>query len=446
MSRINASALIEEAEEAGLVQPEVPIVDAYYDSNRKEFVMRNGSGRWLSHPGRQFSMLLKTSKVAPGNPEAENIMAGIIDTRDVAYTGSLAGHPAGFYEANGVRMLVTEGPRIIAPKEGPWPTACRLIEGLLGADPEHGETQVLTFLLWLKSAYESIASGTWRPGQVLALAGPIGCGKSLLQRLVTECIGGRAADPFRYLSGATQFNRELFGAEHLVVDDAQASTDYRTRMQMASHLKTIAVGRDHSCHGKGRDAVNLRPLWRCSLSLNDEGECLLVLPPLRADIKDKLHLLKCYSPSVPFPTETPDAQAEYWQRLVGELPALLYHCRQLVPPSDRIDPRFGVQAFHHPSLVLALEEQAPEIVLLELLDLELWRDPTTTRWEGTARDLEAELLRDGSKVREQTRKLLTWGHACGTYLGRLAKNQPERVENDRDNSKRGWIIKKCVSR
>ena len=437
MSRIEADATTMDTS-----PPPFPM-DAYYDAAKKEFVMRNDAGRWLSHPRTQFAMLLKTSGIATTRDESALLMSQIINLRDVHYTGSLAGHQAGFYEANGVRMLVTEGPRILVPAPGEWPTICRLVEGLLGADPDHGDLQLATFFYWLKSGFESVASGQWRPGQILALAGPIGCGKSLLQRLITECLGGRVADAFRYLSGGTQFNRDLFGAEHLVIDDAQASTDFRTRMQMAAHLKALAVGREHQCHGKGRDAVNLRPLRRCSVSLNDEGECLLVLPPLRADIADKIHLLRCSSPSEPFPTETAEAQAAYWQQLVSELPAFLHHCLQINPPKDRVDTRFGVQAFHHPALVLALEEQAPEVVLLELLDLELWREEGKMEWEGTARELEAKLLGQSSNVREQARRLLAWPTACGTYLGRLAKNQPERVEQDREPQKRGWIIRKA---
>ena len=421
---------------------QAPAVEAYYDASKKEFVMRNAQGRWLSHPSRQFAMLLAVMGIAPDRFSGEIIMAEIIDTRDVAYTGSLAGHPAGYYAANGVRMLVTEGPRILTPQAGDWPTIRRLVDGLLGADEDHGEVQVATFYYWLRSAFESISRGQWRPGQVLALAGPIGCGKSLLQRLITECLGGRASDAFRYLSGSTQFNRDLFCSEHLTIDDAQASTDFRTRLAMAAHLKEIAVGRDHSCHGKGRDAVNLRPLWRCSISLNDEGECLLVLPPLRADIADKLHLLKCSSPRDPFPTATPEEMSDYWARLLSELPAFLHHCCQVEPPHGRIDQRFGIRAFHHPALVLALEEQAPEVVLLELIDMEIWRGTTDSEWEGTARDLESILMAADSKVREQARRLLTWSQACGTYLGRLAKNQGDRVEPDRTPTRRSWIIKR----
>jgi hypothetical protein len=414
-------------------------VDAFYDATRKEFVMQNAGQRWLCHPPRQFAMILRTNGIP--SAQTDSIMVNIINTRDVQYTGRLAGHPAGFYQSNGVRMLVTEGPSLPAPADGSWPTIGKLITGLLGSDREHGELQVHTFLYWMRSAYEAVSSGKWRPGQILALAGPPACGKSLLQRIITECIGGRAADAFRYLSGGTQFNRDLFEAEHLVIDDAQASTDFRTRMQTAAHLKALAVSRDHSCHGKGRDAVNLRPLWRCSISLNDEGECLLVLPPLRADIADKIHIFRCASPAEPFPTSSPELMASFWDKLVSEIPAFLKHCLGIEPPAGRIDARFGIRAFHHPALVSALEEQAPEVALLELIDQELWRDQTLSHWEGTARDLESALLASDSKVREQTRRLLTWSTACGTYLGRLAQ-QGDRVESVRDTQKRSWVIVK----
>lgn len=421
--------------------PESP-VDAYYDASRKEFALRNERGRWLSHSATQFAMLLRHDGIATKERPAEVIIAELINTRDVSYVGSLAGRPAGFYEANGIRMLVTEGPRVPEARAGEWPALRGLLDGLLGADREYGGIQLQTFFCWMRSAYEAVARGKWRPGHVLALAGPRNCGKSLLQRLITECLGGRAADAFRYLNGATEFNRELFGAEHLFVDDAQASTDFRTRMQMAAHLKALSVGRDHQCHGKGREAVNLRPVWRCTLSLNDEGECLLVLPPLRTDIADKIHIFRCSAPAEPFPTRDMDGMEGYWNQLVSELPAFLEHCGRAEPPPGCHDTRFGFAAFHHPALVAELESQAPEVVLLELLDLELWRDVTVTEWEGTARDLEAVLVDPSSKVRDQARRLLGWASACGTYLSRLALNQPDRVAMDRSAQRRSWIIRK----
>jgi hypothetical protein len=40
-------------------------VDAYYDSGRKEFILRNSAGRWLSHTADGFRMLVKENGIAP---------------------------------------------------------------------------------------------------------------------------------------------------------------------------------------------------------------------------------------------------------------------------------------------------------------------------------------------------------------------------------------------
>src|SRR5204862_7823749 len=82
---------------------------------------------------------------------------------------------------------------------------------------------------WLKVAYEALRAGVWRPGPALALAGPRNCGKSLLQQLITLILGGRSAKPYRYMRGGTEFNADLFGAEHLCIEDEHCSTDIRSR-------------------------------------------------------------------------------------------------------------------------------------------------------------------------------------------------------------------------
>ena len=45
-----------------------------------------------------------------------------------------------------------------------------------------------------------------------------------------------------------------------------------------------------------------------------------------------------------------------------------------------------------------------------------------------------------SKVGFESRKLLEWNNATGTYLGRLAKKHPNRVHAQRTNSSREWTI------
>jgi Domain of unknown function (DUF3854) len=81
----------------------------------------------------------------------------------------------------------------------------------------------------------------FRVGQALTLAGPKDCGKSLLQDLFTVMFGGRAAKPHRYMSGTTPFNGELFGSEHLVMEDDEPSTDIRARRNFGTKIKEIAL-------------------------------------------------------------------------------------------------------------------------------------------------------------------------------------------------------------
>jgi hypothetical protein len=103
---------------------------------------------------------------------------------------------------------------------------------------------------WVKIAYEALRKGLWRGGPAMALAGPRGCGKSLLQNLFTEILGGRSAKPYRYMSGGTQFNADLFGPEHLMIEDEHSSTDIRSRRAFGSNIKQFTSNHTQSCHGK----------------------------------------------------------------------------------------------------------------------------------------------------------------------------------------------------
>jgi len=55
--------------------------------------------------------------------------------------------------------------------------------------------------------------------------------------------------------------------------------------------------------------------------------------------------------------------------------------------------RYGVAHFHHPELLDALDGLAPERELLDLIDMELWRNQAIPQvWEGTATELYSALI------------------------------------------------------
>ena len=100
--------------------------------------------------------------------------------------------------------------------------------------------------------------------------------------------------------------------------------------------------------------------------------------------------------------------------------------------------RFGVRHFHHPTLIAALDDMSPERRFLALIDTALKEKDHAGHWTGTATELERMLSE--SAVAYESRRLLNWNNAAGTYLGRLAKKLSNRVEAQRTNNSRQWTI------
>ena len=122
---------------------------------------------------------------------AEKVIEHLVQWRTIDYAGPLSGRDEGFIKENGTRVLVTKTAKPIEPKPGPFPTIRAIIAGLLGGG-EHGERQIATFYGWLHFAVDSLTKRLHQPGQALALAGERDTGKSLLQQIITEILGGRA--------------------------------------------------------------------------------------------------------------------------------------------------------------------------------------------------------------------------------------------------------------
>lgn len=422
-------------------------LEAYYDEPRRHYIVKNQSNRWLRLDRTQVKNRLRMRgykpKVNKGEPlsECDREILKIEETMDVKYAGSLAGKKEGFYEEGGIRMLITAEPKMLEPKEG----KCVVIDAFLNklfADDEHD--QVVYFLAWLKIAYESIINQEYRPGQALVIPGPRNCGKSFLQRIITVFLGGRAAKPYQFMVGQTNFNADLFEAEHLIIEDDQPQTDIRSRRNFGSKIKEFTVNRDHRLHAKGRDAVLLSPLWRMSISLNDEPENLLILPPLDESIQDKLIILRAVSGAIPEATSQGDYN-RIWDDIEAELPHLAHQLLNWEIPEEIRDTRYGVKHFHNPKIVRELVSQAPEMHLLELIDAHLLL--SDAEWSGSSEGLKTELMNKEGACGYESKKLLTWHRAAGTYLGRLEKLFPRRISRRRiDNGARSeWTIKNEAS-
>jgi hypothetical protein len=436
------------------------IVEAYYDSGRRCYWTTNSRGSWMEINEQSLRRLLKKSGFCAICREGERLsevdqrLSEIQLEHDVAYAGPLAGHRSGVFECYGNRILVTTSPNLTEPKPGDWPTLSRFLENILVGGPHDQRCYLYG---WLKLSYEALRAERLRPAPVMGIAGPRNSGKSLLQNLFTIIFGDRVAKPYRYMSGHTDFNGELFGAEHLMVEDEAPSTDLRSRRALGAHIKAFTVNQTQSCHVKNRQALTLAPFWRVSISVNDEPENLMILPPIsdaeNDSLGDKIILLRANLAEMPMPTETLEQREHFWQTLVSELPAFLHFLLEWEMPQGIRHPRYGMKTWHHPELLVALDALAPETRLLSLIDEVLFTDREDNdghfiarsrakdSWQGTAEELES-LLRSHPTYGYEAQKLFSWPTACGTYLGRLAKRFPKRVESDRSSDARRWILRR----
>lgn len=425
--------------------------EAFYDTAKKEFLIQDIRGCWIGLAETQFKRVLRQKGISPRvdektglSPQDEAILHYQQD-RNVMWAGPLAGYRTGFLESGGTRVLVTTSPCILESVEGDWSMLRSVIEGVLGDG--NGE-QVSYFLAWLKIGYEALRAGKCQPGQAIVFVGEHCCGKSLIQQLITVVLGGRTAKPYQMMVGASAFNADLFGAEHLMIEDEFPSSDIRARRAFGSQIKSLTVNVDQRLHAKHRDALTLRPFWRLSVSLNDEPENLQVLPPVDDSLADKMILLKAVRHPMPMPTATAAERAAFWECLVSEVPAMLGYLVGMEIPAEFRSERFGVKHFHHPEILQKLDEVAPEFRLLALIDTVLFGGTDTGLVkverpgvvEATAEEIERVLTIQYSGCEHEARRLFSWNNACGTYLGRLAKRLPDRVQQLRTSTVRRWRI------
>ena len=409
-----------------------PLDDLHYDPNSGQWWTRNAWGDYAQINGERVRTLFTESGVSPTKDQTgasdvdRELLRRTRDTR-IRYAGSVAGHQAGLYG----KVLVTDS---VAPLPAVPGDSARLqtyLHNLL----DQNDDQYWRLIFWLALRRQAVLTGTWRASQALALVGPAACGKSFVQaQVITKLLGGRIAKPYRYMSGATEFNGDLFASEHLCISDEAPGRDIHSRRSLGSHIKSMLFDIDQSCHPKNRQAITLRPIWAMSISLNDEPENLQVLPPLDPSLMDKLIILRCVRHPLPWPG--PEIQV-LREIIDTELSAFAHYLDGLTVPEHLVEPRCGLKAYQHPAILEELMQLSPEHQLIGLIDTAIFENEFLT-WRGTAADLET-LLRDSKYSREADR-LFRFNTACGVYLARLHEQDPERFKRTKSKNKIRWAI------
>jgi hypothetical protein len=327
----------------------------------------------------------------------------------------------GYYRINSEPILVTTSPIVIDPKNGEYPIITDILCNLFG------EKQLAYFLSWLKVAYVTLCAGELRKGQALFLCGEHDCGKSFVQNyIITPILGGREAFPYKYLNGDTQFNSELFAAEHLVLDDDVPFTDQKARRRFGTYIKSVTASDKTPCFTKFHTPLTLSPFWRLTVSTNDEPENLMIIPILDHSLSDKVMLFHAKKHPMPMPTRSDQERQTFRLAIAEELPAFCDALMRFPVPEEIQDDRYGVKSYQNPRILELVNEIQPENKLLELIDQEIFGMGGIDPWSGTATKLESALR--GGSLKEQASKLFYAGNVCGILLTRLSKQPLSRVQ------------------
>src|SRR5688572_21840534 len=197
-----------------------PFFPAYFDHRKGRYLMETKHG-WAQFSKEDLQLYLLNLDLVASRAKGEisDIEWQIlrIQTHNkIDHAGPVAGHKKGLVTMGGSRVLVTQSYEDLVPVNTPWPL---LSEFLTALSDRINPKQKPIFFSWCQGYLKALRAGIFMPGQALVLAGPHQCGKSFLQNRLTRLFGGRSANPWPYLSEATEFNSELFGAEHLQVED-----------------------------------------------------------------------------------------------------------------------------------------------------------------------------------------------------------------------------------
>ena len=425
------------------VVAEIPM---HYYAAKGQWFFPNGAGGFSRLKDTQAATMLaehglsRNNKDEFGNTPCDRAMMWLIQNKAVAYAGLLAGYTAGLHDLNGADVLVTESPKFIHPKNGSFNTILKFLTTLF-RDAEHSQYGV--FCQWLAECYRAYFArmteeGPWvfQHCPIMGLFGDSGCGKSALIKLIIEpLLGGKRADPLKFLNEG-KFNKDLFSASLLVLDDKAAAANLEERRMRVGALKSLLWDQDQRMEGKGADALDLtiQPFWRLVIAGNP-GPGYNILPTLDKSLRDKMILLHCVqAEGLP---ETNEERAAWSKKIQQELPAFAYSLMKF-RAEGKLDPRTGCVNFWHPTITGALMELQPEMRLLEMIDnLNLIGDDAPL-WEGSASEFEQAMRgldrdEEGHKSGMMDRMFYN-GQRAGAMLTELSEQTRRVIKTNRGNT------------
>lgn len=405
--------------------------DIFYDAPCGKYLVKIGKSFFTF--GRKGPVVTGlTRHFAPEYKKAQDLAVAAttaIASREldgaVQWAGSIAGHRRGLAkDSNGLPILIT------SQAEAPEPIAgnSEILTGIL-TEAFSNTVALQVFMSWMATRYRAVREHVHVPSPMLVLAGEVNSGKSLIAWIISQLLGGRTANPYAAWTGGILWNDDLVGSELLLVDDCVGSTDIRARRNFGASFKEAIYPHVIQLRKRNVSSLAVRPVWCVVVCCNDTPESMQIIPPLDADLLDKVALLHVDRIALPIETSSPAGRAELQRKIQNELPAFADQLMNWETPTELRDSRSGVLAWRDPDLAEAVDTNSPARRLEGILDAALvdhgiWHDVPC---ELTSAQIEARLLEIGSPVRDQAKTLFSWHGACGVALAKLARSESQHV-------------------
>ena len=339
----------------------------------------------------------------------------------VQWSGAIAGHRQGLAkDSNDLPILITSEANLPEPIAGDAKVINMILDGAFSGDDPTARNALLS---WMKTRYLAVRKHVHVPGPMLVLAGEVNSGKSLIAMIIQHLLGGRVGHPHKAWSEASLWNDDLVGCELLLVDDCVGSTDIRARRNFGASFKGAIYANKVQVQKRNTSSVYARPVWSVVVCCNDTPESMQIIPPIDADLDDKIMLLHVTRSEGAVGASTPDDRVQLENCVRGEMAAFAHQLINFEIPAELQGLRSGVKAWRDPHLSESLETISPGRrleALLEaaLVDQGIWHDLPC---ELTSAEIEGRLLEFRSPVRDQAKAFCSWGVACGSGLASLVK-------------------------
>jgi hypothetical protein len=371
------------------------------------------------HLSAHYGLSRSTKKGMPS--EVEKVMHSIQMLKGVDGFASCAHYPSGELDIDGRKVVNVSRIKAMDPGQnaGQWgdnfPWLAQFLDNMLV-----NQRQLHILLAWWKRFYTGALAQSPTRGQILFIAGPPSCGKTLFStKMLAPSVGGGIDAGDFYLNG-DDFGGTYFEKGLHLVDDVVAGNFTRSDV-VANRYKKVAATTRFTVNQKYEKRSQCHWSGRVCVTMNSDTESLKTLPQLQTTLEDKIIILRASNANFDLLESTKDIDGT----VARELPHLLRWLLDWDVPQEVVGlNRYGVVSEIDGSLREDIASDSADTVFLELLDtfLDEWKTehPDATEVEMRTTDW-ASLMSACEPIRALMRNYSKPTH-LGHVFGRAKDN------------------------